>query len=167
MKVVLAYVKLHPGTFTLAQGEMTEKGDQLVLEDTSSDQTSYFEAVAKHWALGRTFVLLEQDKLPLPPALRDLHDCPQPWCTYPVPMAHNGQPCDFVSLSCTKFSADLMARFPDLMEHVAQRDMGFGPKHWNRLDMAMALEIGRRIGDCHWHAAGRVGHEHQSVLLTR
>ena len=167
MKVVLAYIKLHPGTLALAQGEMTEKGDQLALENTAENDSAYFEAIAKHWAAGRTFVLLEQDKLPHPPALRALHDCPHLWCTYPVPMAHNGQPCDFVSLSCTKFSGELMARYPDLMAHVGQRDMGYGLKHWNRLDMAMALEIGRRIGDCHWHEAGRVGHEHQNVSLAR
>lgn len=160
MKVVVAYNQLHPKTVAGAWDEFGV-GDEIVWGDTSASETDYYELIAEHWRQGQTFVILEQDKIPMAGALRELHDCPRQWCTYPVPMAHNGQPCDFVSLSCTKFSADLMKKYPDLMGSVAALDMGYGRMHWNRLDMAMALEVGRRIGDCHWHEAGRVGHEHQ------
>lgn len=166
MKLVVAFCQLHPKTAQAALAEL--KADaQIVWADTSGSDTAYFEAIERHWAEGQTFVLLEQDKLPVPGALRALHDCPASWCTYPVPMAHNGQPCDFVSLSCTKFSAELMAAVPDLMDRVAKLNMGRGPKHWDRLDMSMALECTKALGrmrrppyECHWHPAGMVGHEH-------
>jgi hypothetical protein len=165
LKVVVAYCQLHPKTVEAVWASADEM-DEIVWADTSSDDSSYFDLIVHHWALGETFVVLEQDKIPAAFALRELHDCPEPWCTYPVPMAHNGEPCDFVSLSCTKFSGELIAGAPDLMERVARLDWGYGPKHWNRLDMSMALECAKALGrmrrtpDCHWHPAGLVGHEH-------
>lgn len=159
MKLVIAYIRLHPGTVQ-AVWDSVDELDDVRWCDTSSDDQSYFRLLEDQWAEGEGFVLLEQDKLPDQRALRDLYDCPEPWCTYPVPMAHNGQPCDFVSLSCTKFGAELLAACPDLMQRVGKLDMGFGPKHWNRLDLAMAGQIGCTHRP-HWHEAGRVGHEHQ------
>jgi hypothetical protein len=159
LKVVIAYIQLHPKTVEAVWTSADEQ-DDIVWADTSASDTAYYELLAKHWAEGETFVLLEQDKIPAPFALRDLYECASPWCVFPVPMAHNGQPCDFASLSCTKFGSDLMARWPDLMERVGAMNMGFGPKHWNRLDMCVANQIHRKIGPVHWHPAGMVGHEH-------
>ena len=158
MKLVVAYLRLHPKTVA-AVWDSVDELDDVIWADTSTSDTAYFELIAEHWRQGETFVVLEQDKIPDQGALRDLHDCPEPWCTYPVPMAHNGLPCDFVSLSCTKFGSDLMARYPDLMERVGRLEMGYGPKHWDRLDMAMAGRIHPRQKP-HWHESGRVGHEH-------
>lgn len=165
MKVVVAYCQLHPETAVAAWNEFTPD-DSFWFADTSGSDTAYFETLAEHWADGETFVLLEQDKIPAPGALRDLYSCEHPWCSYPVPMAHNGEPCDFVSLSCTKFGSELMKRWPDLMDAVGKRDMGYGPKHWNRLDIAMAFELWRRIGPVHWHPAGMVEHKHESVGVS-
>lgn len=162
MKIVVPYCKLHPATVKAVWDAVDER-EEIVWGDTSGSDTAYYELLARCWAERETFVVLEQDKIPAPGALRELHDCPEPWCTYPVPMAHNGQPCEFVSLSCTKFAAELMDDWPELMERVGLLEFGYGRKHWNRLDMAMALEVGRRIGNCHWHELGRVAHEHQSV----
>jgi hypothetical protein len=161
VKVVVAYCQLHPKTVEAVYGSADEL-DDIRWTDTSASDFAYYELLSRCWAEGETFVILEQDKIPAPFALRDLYDCEHPWCTYPVPMAHNGQPCDFCSLSCTKFGSELMTRWPDLMERVGTMNMGFGPRHWNRLDMCMANQIHRKIGEVHWHPAGRVGHEHLS-----
>jgi hypothetical protein len=165
VKLVVAYCTLHPLT-KAAVLDATTVGDKIHLADTSTSDTAYFELVSEHWRLGETFVVLEQDKIPDTGALRELHDCPHEWCTYPVPMAHNGQPCDFVSLSCTKFSSSLMARYPNLMERVGLMEMGRGLKHWDRLDMAMAGQIAGRGVEPHWHAAGRIRHEHLSGVTA-
>jgi hypothetical protein len=164
MKLVIAYCQLHPKTLQ-AVWDSVDELDDVYWADTSKSDDAYFRVIEDHWAERESFVLLEQDKIPAPFALRDLYDCESPWCTYPVPMAHNGEPCDFVSLSCTKFSAELINIAPDLMERVAKHNMGFGCKHWCRLDMAMALECARAIRKptAHWHPAGMVGHEHQSL----
>ena len=160
MKLVVAYCRLHPKTREAVLASV-EDDDKIIWADTSRSDTAYFTLLSRHWRVGKTFVLLEQDKIPDEGALRELYECPQPWCSYPVPMAHNGEPCDFVSLSCTKFGADLMARHPNLMERVGLMDMGYGLKHWNRLDMAMAGQIAGRGYVPHWHASGRIQHEHQ------
>ena len=165
MKVVVAYCQLHPET-ERAIFSALEAGDVVIWADTSYSDTAYFDLLSRHWAMGQTFVVLEQDKVPDDGALRELYECPEPWCTYPVPMAHNGEPCDFVSLSCTKFGSELMDRFPNLMERVGLMEMGFGLKHWNRLDMAMAGQIAGRGVTPHWHAAGRIGHKHQASGVT-
>jgi hypothetical protein len=168
LKVVVAYVQLHPKTIEAVWASADEQ-DDIRWADTSASDDAYYKLLADCWAERETFVLLEQDKMPAPFALRDLYDCESPWCTYPVPMAHNGQPCDFCSLSCTKFGSELISAAPDLMERVAKLDMGRGPKHWDRLDMSMALECARALGrmrlnpQVHWHPAGMVGHEHLGV----
>jgi hypothetical protein len=159
MKVVVAYCQLHPKTVEAVWASADEM-DEIVWADTSRSDDAYYDVLREHWSRGETFVVLEQDKVPAPFALRELHDCLEPWCTYPVPMAHNGLPCDFVSLSCTKFGAELMAHWPNLMDRVGEMNMGFGPKHWNRLDMCMANQVHRKSGPCHWHPADMVGHEH-------
>src|SRR3984893_2068051 len=152
MKVVIAYVSLHPKTVQ-AVWDSVDELDDVRWADTSGSDSAYYELLADMWAEREAFVLLEQDKIPAPFALRDLYGCESQWCTYPVPMAHNGQPCDFCSLSCTKFGAELVTGCPDLMQRVGKLDMGFGPKHWNRLDMSMALECARamRKPTAHWH----------------
>lgn len=164
IKLVVAYINLHPKTVEAVYNSIDEQ-DDVRWADTSSDNESYFRLISDLWSEGETFVLLEQDKIPAPFALRDLYDCPEPWCTYPVPMAHNGLACDFVSLSCTKFGAELFTTCPDLMQRVGKLDMGFGPKHWNRLDMCMALECAKALRQptAHWHPADLVGHEHLGV----
>ena len=159
MKLVVAYCHLHPKTVG-AVFDSVDELDDLIWADTSHSDSAYYDLIADHWKQGETFVVLEQDKIPDTGALRELHDCPEPWCTYPVPMAHNGEPCDFVSLSCTKFGADLMKRYPNLMERVGQIEMGRGLKHWDRLDMNIAGQLFPRQAP-HWHENGRIGHEHQ------
>lgn len=163
MRVVVAYCSLHPETKAAVEAALRE-GDEVVWADTSASDIAYYELLADQWREGKTFVLLEQDKLPKPGALRELYDCPEPWCTYPVPMAHNGQPASFVTLSCTKFAAELMLDWPDTIERAGQRDYGYGAKHWNRLDMAVAAVLNWRLGACHWHELGRVGHDHVQRL---
>lgn len=160
MKLVVAYCKLLRATEEAVLASIDEL-DEVIWADTSSSDTAYFELLAEHWALGSTFVVLEQDKIPDGSALRELHDCPEGWCTYPFPMA-DGSPAfrDFPTLGCTKFSAEIMRSNPHLPERVGKlRAMGLlaDPK---RLDMAIAVQLGRRVKP-HWHEDGRVDHRHE------
>lgn len=164
MKLVVAYCNLLPETEEAVFSSIDEL-DEIDWGNTSYSDTAYFELIRKHWEVGETFVLLEQDKTPDQGALRELHNCPRDWCTYPVPMAHNGEPAPFVSLSCTKFSADLMAAMPNLMEQAKRLQPGLGRPagHWDRLDAAMSGVLEARGAKPHWHPAGRVGHKHQTT----
>jgi hypothetical protein len=165
VKIVVAYCQLHPKTVAAVWDAVSER-EEIVWGDTSGSDMAYYELLTRCWAEGETFVVLEQDKIPVPGALSELYNCSEPWCSFPVPMANTGTPCGFVSLSATKFGEVLIQGAPDLMERVAKLDMGYGPKHWNRLDMSMNMECARALGrmrrlpHVHWHADGMIGHEH-------
>lgn len=132
--------------------------------DTSAIPTAYWRTLCELWAERRTVILLEGDKVPADGALEALWGCERPWCAYPVPMANSPRCADFPTLSAAKFADSLMVRFPDLMERVGERDMGFGPGHWDRLDLAVCGVLWRRAGPVHWHPAGLIEHKHPGVL---
>lgn len=163
MRVVVAYVRLHPATKAAVEASLQE-GDEVVWADTSSSDSAYFGLLAEQWRRGSSFVILEQDKVPMPGALRELYDCPEPWCTYPHLMANGNEiPITQPTLGCTKFAAELMTDWPDLIERAGRLDMGYGSHHWGRLDMAITAGLMWAVGSCHVHESGRLAHEHQTV----
>lgn len=163
MKVVVPYVHLHPATVAALERD----GIEARYVDVSSDVEDAWQLLAECWAAGEGFAVVEQDKVPAPGALPALIDCPERWCAYPVSM-QSGTYAGFPTLSCAKFAGDLMARWPDLMNHVGGTFMGvlggqsITGRHYARLDMAVALWVARRSGPVHWHPAGMVEHLHQS-----
>lgn len=161
MKVVVAFALLHPGVRAALEGE----GIDARYCDVSEDVEACWRLLCALWAEQETFVFLEQDKIPAPGALQAIYECPSPWCAYPVPM-QNGEYADFPSLSCVKFSGDLMRRLPRVMEDkVGQIGIGGGdvpPRHYLRLDMAIALWLHQGRGVC-WHPRGLIRHEHEEA----
>ena len=161
VKVVVAYCDLHPATKIAA-----EEADHVRWGDTSADAEAYWRLLREMWAEGDTFAVLEQDKVPGPGALRAIHDCERAWCAYPVEQQGGGL-ADFPTLSCAKFGASLMARWPGAVDIAGQLSMGYfdgAPitgRHYRRLDMAMARVLWTRSGPVHWHPAGMVEHRHQ------
>ena len=162
MKLVIAYTRIHPKTVAAVFDSIDEL-DDVRWADVSASDSAYYELLRDLWAERETFVVLEQDKVPDQGALRDIYDCPQLWCTYPHLMA-NGDPIPLSqpTLGCSKFSADLMVRWPGLIERSGRLDMGYGGKHWGRLDMAVAAGLMWAVGPCHVHEFGRLAHEHQN-----
>ena len=82
MKIVVPYTQLHPDTVA-AVWDAFEPGDEIVWADVTGSDKAYFQILNEHWRQGQTFVNLEHDKVPAPGALRELHDCESPWCSYP------------------------------------------------------------------------------------
>lgn len=164
LKVVVPYTRLHPAVHEALERD----GAEARYCDTSADQEAYWRVLCDAWAERETFIVLEQDKVPVPGALLALWCCPSLWCAYPVPRWQDGQYTDFPSLSCAKFDASIMERFPRLMvEKVGEIGIGGGdvpPRHYQRLDMAIALWVHLSIGRgvC-WHPRGMVEHQHQEV----
>lgn len=166
LKVVVAHsaTNLNPAVRAALESE----GIEARFCDTSADVEAYWRLLCVLWREGETTVLLEGDKVPVPGAVRAIYDCPSQWCAYPVPM-QNGQYCDFPTLACVKFGADLMARLP----HVIEREVGtigigggdVPPRHWQRLDMALTLWLHQGRGVC-WHPKGMVRHEHKGELTN-
>jgi hypothetical protein len=116
--------------------------------------------LAEWWPRGETFIVLEQDKIPVRGALQELWQCGHLWCTFPVAMRGGGPDiAPYPSLACTKFDRELMERAPDLMQNVGTLDLGFGEREWSRLDLAIAGLL-EPLCAPHWHARGRVMHLH-------
>ena len=159
MKIVVPYVRLNSKTATAVLEEF-QPGDEIIWGDTSASDSAYFQLLLEHWRKGDTFVNLEQDKIPAPGALREIYECDHPWCTYPH-LAHQG---DWVAeqptLGCTKFRADVMAGYPNLIEMAGRLDIGLGAYHWQRLDMLITAGLMWAVGNCHVHEFGQLEHEH-------
>ena len=163
MKLVVAYVHLHPKTVE-AVWDSVDELDDVRWCDTSSDESAYYRLLCDLWGEGETFVILEQDKIPDQRALRDLYDCDSPWCSYPHLMADGAEiPITQPTLGCTKFGADVMAKWPDLVERSGRLNVGLGAQHWGRLDMAITAGLTWAVGSCHVHEFGRITHDHQGA----
>lgn len=126
--------------------------------DTTGDG-NYWDALRRLWEDMRTVIVLEGDKFPAPGALQELWDCPNEWCSYPIPTREGGDPAAYPSLGCTKFDRTLMLSDPDLLRHVGELDLGLGVREWSRLDMGVAAFC-ENLTACHMHGAGRVEHRH-------
>ena len=156
VNVVVPHIHLHPD---LPRTLETQGIHATFIPTWGHD--GYWQMLHAQWAKGDTFIVLEQDKIPDAGALQELWDCPSPWCHYPVPMRDNTEPSPYPSLACTKFSRELIARAPHLLEEVGLLDLGLGEKEWSRLDLAIAGLLEGHYGvRAHEHETGRILHYH-------
>jgi hypothetical protein len=152
-RVLVPYVRLHPATVAALHRD----GVDPEFVDTSGSPSAYWHCLARTWARGRSFIVLEQDKVPEPGLLQAIWECGFDWCSVPTPMQGTDQPAPYASLSCTKFAAPLIAANPDLMLDVGTIDLGFGEKEWSRLDLGIHALL---PGEVHYHQ-GVVEHLHE------
>jgi len=158
MKIIIPYHRVNAS----AESALRELGIDYRPYDTSLDDEAYFRVLEAVWDQGEGFIVLEGDKVPDGTALQELWNCKHDWCTYPVPLRDGTDSWnEYASLSCTKFSTELIHTLPNLFEDVARFNMGFGHKHWDRLNLAVWCALRRHV-DVHWHGSGRVAHLHQT-----
>lgn len=83
-----------------------------------NDGTGYHEMFCELWRQGQTFAVVEQDILVGAKTLRTLLSCQRPWCGahYQIGGALNTS----VMLGCTKFSASMMKRHPEVPAKLAE-----------------------------------------------
>jgi hypothetical protein len=106
-------------------------GWDVVFVDVSGSDEAYWELLARLWAKGTGFILIEHDILVRPDTLDELVNCERPWCSFQVPYVGRL----YAGLSCAKFTAALIARYPDALDRIAElEDEDHRPKHWCRLD---------------------------------
>lgn len=110
---------------------------------------SYWELLRDLWAMGNPFVIVEQDIVINETTIDELKVCEFDWCAMPFPYRGNDRA---YALACTRFSAALIARHPDLIEVIGERsDVKHPPRHWCRLDAWIFEELSR---------LGEIRHEH-------
>lgn len=106
------------------------------------DPGAYWRAVAAMWALGQTFAIVEQDIVPHPGALAELERCSEPWCAFPYSLKTGF----YAALGCVRFSASLLAEYPEALERVGEiDDDGLPARDWRRLDTRIARVLSQ---DC-------------------
>lgn len=134
------------------------------LRDVSSDPAAYFRALCEWWAAPGNLLVVEHDMLPADGVAEEMLACPEPWCSSPYPlapmvlahMAVNGfyltvdgvasevldEGSDYSqalctdALGCTKFSAELKERLPNLV--VESGTAGGVPGEWQLNDVRIS-----------------------------
>jgi hypothetical protein len=113
-------------------------GWDVAFVDVSGSDEAYWELLASLWSAGQTFIVIEHDVIVLPDTLDELVACHRPWCSCQVPYVGKVT----AGLSCAKFSAGLIARYPDAMERVGEiEDEDHPPRHWCRIDSHLQAHV--------------------------
>lgn len=152
-KVVVPFTQLHAETVA-ALAESGIPPADLLYRPMLSD-TAYCELLHELWADGRTFIVVEHDIVVTPDTIPEFLACPHDWCAMAYP--YRGEAKAW-GLACTKFSASLIARFPDLMAEVGgMQDAKHALGHWCRMDAWIWDALTRR-GVSRCEHQGTVGH---------
>jgi hypothetical protein len=125
VRLVQPYARLRPEVVRALSGQAVE------FRDVSGSDDAYWTLLRDLWAKGETFCIVEHDVVVRPDSLAELAACPSPWCAFEVPYLDRL----YAGLACTRFSADLLARYPDALGTISElSDEDHPPKHWCRLD---------------------------------
>lgn len=105
---------------------------------------SYFYLMRDLWREGKTFCIIEQD-IVVDPAhhLIGFDNCPEPWCaaSYEVYQGDLAEAYGFPGgLGCTRFRAELIARFPEAIEECGKMDLHptHPPRSWAVMDSTLS-----------------------------
>jgi hypothetical protein len=119
VNIIIPHVQLHP----LLPQLLSRYGHAPTYIDVSASSDAYWNLLNDLWQKGETFILVEHDILPWPGALEELWQCPGLWCANSYDQRGIGI---YHSFGCTKFSAELIRRLPDVWSRIGH--------HWSRLD---------------------------------
>lgn len=155
MTVLLPYTRLHPATARLADRHAE---GHLRVRLSPGDDAAYWRLLAENWNRdGRDLAVIEQDIGITAGVLPGFAACREPWCGHPYHVAGRVIVC----LGCTRFTAELQAAEPDLLERVGEiGNDGLPAKDWRRLDVRLADELHRRGYEVHEHLPA-VAHYHR------
>lgn len=152
--IVVPYTRLHPATARLLNRHAT--GHRRVRIDPADD-TAYWRLLAALWKQPDDLVVVEQDVGIAAGVVKGFESCREPWCGHRYPIGEQLLIC----LGCTRFTAELKAAEPDLMDVVGLcTDGGVPAGHWRRLDVRILDELRRRGYAQHEHLPA-VRHYHQ------
>ena len=125
-----------------------------------NDDAAYARVLRTAWDGTPRFddlIVIEQDIGIGHTVLPEFERCRKLWCAHAYPV--QGRPV--VALGCVRFTGELRAREPGLMDAAAALDVdGFGAGHWRRLDVAVDRELRRRGHEPHRHYPD-VAHFHE------
>lgn len=76
-----------------------------ILVDVSCDEYAYGRLINLLWEKGDGFIIVEHDVVVRPDTIRELEDCPEPYCGFPY---HEAKGWPVLGLGCTKISAEVV-----------------------------------------------------------
>jgi hypothetical protein len=153
LRVVVPYANLYPETRAALEADGHVHAEYI---RTGGEVFDYYNLLKQLWASQEGFVIVEQDIVPWPGAIQLLWDCPENWCGYAYELSVGFG----AYLGCTKFSDDLVAENPSIIETIARLpNHGMPPRHWARLDTRLkeVLEdYAKQKMHVHWPSVGHL-----------
>jgi hypothetical protein len=113
-----------------------------------ADPSAYWELLAAAWLEAGDLLIVEQDIGINAAVAPGLAACREAWCGHPYQIGEQLLVC----LGCTRFTAELKAAEPDLLDVVGEDCTGGLPaRHWQRLDVRILDELRHRGYQQHVH----------------
>lgn len=143
--ILVPYTRLHPATARLLNAHAP--GHFRVRLDPADD-TAYWRLLGWAWRQPGDLLIVEQDIGLRAGVVEALAACREPWCGQPYPIGEQLLVC----LGCTRFTAELKAAEPDLLDAVGGDGSGGMPaRHWRYLDVKILDHLRRRGYTQHRH----------------
>jgi hypothetical protein len=137
MRVILACTKLDKRV-VLA---LIDTQRHLEIAWVTDSDDAYFDLLSGLWTAGESFIVVEHDVLVRSSSLDELEGCSSPWCAFQVSYVGT----TWAGLSCAKFTAELMGRYPNAFTAISEAsDVRHPPKHWCRIDSWLRGYLGDR-----------------------
>jgi hypothetical protein len=124
---------------------------------SQDDPNHYGRTMFEQWSTGKGFVVIEDDVVPWPGAIKQLQECPEDWCAFPL---YRVDPTSLgIGLGCVRFSDDLVARHqPD--------GSAWSNTAWNLVEGQVNGMLEQAGETCHLHSPP-VAHLKASVTIVR
>ncbi len=133
MRVVMPYTRQHPEALA-ALSLHAPKHNQVYV---GYYDLAYFHLICQLWVAGDGWINVEHDVVIHATVVEQFETCPEPWCVFGVPRHRPPHEPLLASLGCTRFSADLIAKVPDMPARLGTWTAGREPGHWSHLDTAI------------------------------
>jgi hypothetical protein len=134
VRVILPYVQIYPGVLEA----LTADGVAPEIYDVRASSEAYYGVLAKVWADGVGFIVVEQDIVVNPGNVAELTACQYDWCGFVYGISSGY----ITGLGFTKFSDRLVSRCPDAVTRLdSLPPNGTPPRMWGRLDTQLAQSL--------------------------
>ncbi len=158
MRVILPYTHLIPEVVAA----LAETNHIWQPWDVSYNDYAYWQLLSELWLRRETFCIVEQDVIVRPDTLKELEDCPESWCSFPVPYLGG----EYYGLACTKFDTRIIDAVPDALNEVGRRSVGENhpAKHWCTIDYWLQYVILPQTGIARHYHTPALGHYREDGL---
>jgi hypothetical protein len=106
--------------------------------DVSGNDLAYGHLLERLWADAETFLIVEHDIVIGPTTAREFAECEEEWCSSPYTYFDQPVTTSGGGLGCTKFSSQLMHRWPEMIRQANALSCAGHPNgHWCTRDLAI------------------------------